>query len=93
MTKQFSITRELDNWLANAKPGDQWAYHTGKTPSFNTFTTGGITGESFQWARRAEAAGLVHLAQRRLTKSTTTESGDGVFEYLAIRAKQAGSGR
>jgi hypothetical protein len=62
-------SEEFEQWVASARPGEWFSYHTGETVI-------GLAIQATVWA--AAERGQVFLCQRRLTT-------DGVFEYRALR--------
>lgn len=71
----------FEDWLAQAKPGEQFIY-AHKT----THMRAGCTKEVAAAAMRAQGTGHVNLVQRRLTKPASKDA-CGTFDYIAIRTR------
>lgn len=70
------------NWLANAKPGDEFVY----APSAATIGDGRMKRPEAEEAWRAAMSGHVHLVQRVVPFSVAQEDGGRLFDYTAVRS-------
>lgn len=74
---------QFDAWVRLASPGDEYVYAQNATCIATDL--GKIDVANKAW--RAHVAGLVVLAQRRVSK-TGVRGGGGTFDYLAIRTRK-----
>lgn len=85
MTTTATITK-FDEWLAKAKPGEQFVYYTGLRPRGIESTVEERAAANAAWT--AHKAGKVFLTQKRKTGGRV-EGVIGTFDYIATRSKVA----